>query len=538
MTTDETATGRPDLVIRRCHILADARQETLGGPADILIRDGAVAAVGNDLEASPGCTELDGAGLLAMPGLVNAHLHSPAAFLKGALEGAPLEIFMLRETPPTLGGTESAAICGARALLSAMEMLKRGITAVHDDAFFNPEPDMAAIDAIMGAYQDAGIRATVALDQPELAEVDKYPFLGELLPADLREALSRRPRMTGADLLDLYRAFIDRWHGAADGRLRCAVSCSAPQRVTPEYLQALTELSDAHDLPFNVHVLETRLQRVLGQEKYGKSLVRYLDNLGCLDARKQVIHAVWIDADDIEALARSGCVVAHNPVSNLKLGSGVMPFRALREAGVPICLGTDEAPCDDTANLWGALKAGALLQKIADPEWTRWPTAAELLSAALDGGARSLRRDDIGRIAPGARADIALLDMKALSFLPLNDIRRQLVYCEDGSSVRHVLVDGEVVVRDGRLTRLDEAAAREEIAAAYAEWAPRLGAIEEHAARLEPYYRQMMEKALAVDVGMSRWVPRFPISLDQPDRTSSPPAIDDERASIRSGDST
>jgi 5-methylthioadenosine/S-adenosylhomocysteine deaminase len=389
-------------------------------------------------------------------------------------------------------------------------MLKRGITAVHDDAFFNPEPSMETIDAIMSAYRDTGIRATVALDQPEVAEVEKYPFLADILPDDLLGVLSQPPRMTGADLLALYGEFIARWHGAHGDRLRCAVSCSAPQRVTPEYLEALTDLSRAKDLPFNVHVLETRLQRVLGQEKYGKSLVRYLDDLGCLDARKQVIHAVWIDEADIEPLAQSGALVAHNPISNLKLGSGVMPFRALREAGVPLCVGTDEAACDDTANLWGVLKTGALIQKVADPDWTRWPSAQEMLECAWSGGARSLRREDIGQIAPGARADIALLDLGALSFLPLNDIRRQLVFCEDGSAVRHVLVDGEIVVRDGRLTRMDEDAVRAEIAAAYAEFAPRLAEIQAHAARLEPHYRAMYDRSLARDVGMSRWIGRFP----------------------------
>lgn len=497
------------LLLRGCLYLADASQPVPVGPTDVRIVDGAICEIGPNL-AAPGVVEFDARGLLAIPGLVNAHLHSPAAFLKGALVDAPLEIFMLRETPPTLGGAESPAVCRARALLSAMEMLKRGITAVHDDAFFNPEPTMDAIDAIMGTYRDVGIRATVALDQPEVAEEEKYPFLGDILPESLRQSLSRPPRMTGADLLDVYRDFISRWHGAAGDRLRCAVSCSAPQRVTPGYLEALTELSQQRDLPFNVHVLETRLQRVLGEVKFGKSLVRLLDDLGCLDARKQVIHAVWIDEDDIARLARSGALVAHNPISNLKLGSGVMPFRALRDAGVPICLGTDEAACDDTANLWGAIKTGALIQKIADPEWTRWPTAEELLECAWEGGARSLRRDDIGRIAPGARADIALLDLSALSLLPLNDIRRQLVFCEDGSAVRHVLVDGQVVVRDGRLTRIDEDAARAEIRAAFAEFAPRLAEIEAHATRLEPYYRAMYEQALAHDVGISRWIGRFP----------------------------
>ncbi|MEM1428940.1 MAG: amidohydrolase family protein [Pseudomonadota bacterium] len=498
-----------ETVLRNCVYLADAAQDEPVGPIDILMANGVIQRIGVALQAGD-AAEVDAAGMLAIPGLINAHLHSPAAFLKGALVDAPLEIFMLRETPPTLGGAESPALCRARALLSAMEMLKRGITAVHDDAFFNPGPSMAAIDAIMGAYRDIGIRATVALDQPEVAEVEKYPFLADLLPPDLLRPLSEPPRMRGPELLDLYKAFLARWHGAAGDRLRCAVSCSAPQRVTPDYLGALTELSRDYDLPFNVHVLETRLQRVLGQEKYGKSLVRYLDDLGCLDARKQVIHAVWIDRGDIEHLAAAGAIVAHNPISNLKLGSGVMPFRALRAAGVPLCLGTDEAACDDTANLWGVMKTGALVQKIADPEWTRWPSAEEMLDCAWAGGARSLRRDDIGRIAPGARADIALLDLRALSFLPLNDIRRQLVFCEDGSAVRHVFVDGEMVVRDGSLTRIDEDALRDEIAAAYAEFAPRLKEIEAHATRLEPYYRAMYAKSLDRDVGMSRWIGRFP----------------------------
>src|SRR5206468_6835681 len=122
------------------------------------------------------------------------------------------------------------------------------------------------------------------------------------------------------------------------------------------YLQALSELSARHDIPHNMHILETRLQRVFGDEVLGRSLVRYADDLGVLDERAMVIHAIWIDDDDVDLLAASGCSVAHNPISNLKLGSGVMPWRALHDAGVPIALGTDEATADDGINMWSVLK--------------------------------------------------------------------------------------------------------------------------------------------------------------------------------------
>ena len=182
----------PDTIVKNCYYLKDEHQSEVKGPIDILIRDGIICEMGTFIEANESET-FDASGLLAIPGLINSHLHSPAAFLKGALVDAPLEIFMLREMPPTLKGFESPAICRARALLSAVEMLKRGITAVHDDAFFNPSPSMDCINAIMGEYAEVGIRATVAIDQPELSEVEKYPFLGELLNKNYIQFFHKNP---------------------------------------------------------------------------------------------------------------------------------------------------------------------------------------------------------------------------------------------------------------------------------------------------------------------------------------------------------
>ncbi|MBS0452638.1 MAG: amidohydrolase family protein [Proteobacteria bacterium] len=501
----------PSLLIRNAHVLTldDVGHEW--PRADIVIEGGRIAAIGPDAGRDwprPFGRVIDAEGQLAMPGLINAHFHSPGNLMKGMLPGYPLEIFMLHEVPPLAPSGDANRVAYVRTMLGALEMLRRGITAVHDDAYHVPVASTGSIDAIMQAYQDAGIRATVAIDQPNIVEYDKYPYLAEILPESDRRAMDAAPRQSGDELIALYRYLIERWHGAADGRLAAAVSCSAPQRVTVDYFQALSALSKQHDLPFNIHILETKLQRVLGQEKFGKSLVRYVHDLGLLDERMMVIHAIWIDDEDIALLARSGCTVAHNPVCNLRLGSGVMPYRALRDAGVPICMGTDEMNTDDSVNLWFVAKTAALLHTLATPDYDRWPQPGEILHAATRGGARALRRaGDLGQLAAGCAADIALLDLDTVSFTPLNDLSRQLVHCEDGGSVRTTIVDGRVVFEDGRITTVDERALRAELRELMKDYRKQAAAAAQDAQRLETPYRQMYERACAQDVGMNRWLP-------------------------------
>ena len=494
-------------LIRNAHVLTFDAQGRDYPRADILIDGDRIAAIGPaPLPGAEGARVIEAAGKLAMPGLINGHFHSQASFLAGALANRPLELFMLFEVPP--GGTAKPdpRLTYLQTLLGAIEMLKCGVTAVHDDAFHNPCPTQDSISALMRAYAESGLRATVSINHQNLVEYEKLPFLGELLPADIRAAMERTPRATTAEMADLYRWFLSAWHGAEGGRLRIAVSNSAPQRVSEDYFAFLSAFSREHDLAFSIHLLETKTQRVLGQTRWGKSLVRHVHDLGFLDERVMAIHAIWVDDDDVALLADAGCVVAHNPVCNLKLGSGIMPFRKLRDAGIPIALGSDEKAADDSTDMWAVAKMASLIHRVTDPDYLTWPEPKEILDCLLHGGARGMRHAGIGTLEAGKQADLILLDLDHPAFTPLNDIRRQLVYCANGSAVALTMVAGRIVVERGKLLTVDETAIRAEIRERTAALHRDLAETAKAAERLEPYYREMYHRAAATDVGFSRWL--------------------------------
>lgn len=493
-----------DCLFTNARLLDQAAPEGLGPRTCLRVSGGRIAGVG-DLTPARGERVIDGKGDLLMPGLVNGHFHSSVNHMKGRLPGMPLEIFMLYECPEldVLRPTPREAYL--RTMLGCIEMLETGTTSVQDDCFFVPEPEPDIIDAVMQAYADSGIRARLAIDQPVVPELDKLPFLADQLPPSLKAELSKSPRVGHAEMTALNRHLIQRWHGAAEGRLQAAVSISAPQRVTPEYFAELDEISRAHDLPFYAHMLETRLQRVFGQERLGgRSLVRYTADLGLLSDRMNIIHAIWIDEADMDLIAASGATVAHNPNSNLRLGSGIMPFRALRDRGVNICLGVDEAIADDAVNMWQVVKTAGMIHSLTEPDWLLWPRAEEVLEAATVGGGRAMRVPRLGSLSIGAPADLNLIDLTALPFLPLNHAPRQVVHCETGSSVRLTMVAGRVVAEGGRVCGLDRAG----LLAEAAEVLGQKRRVVEDAARLMddrlPFYRAMYLRAMQTPVPMAR----------------------------------
>jgi 5-methylthioadenosine/S-adenosylhomocysteine deaminase len=497
------------VLFRQVLVYDAASPDGMTGPVDVLVDNDRISAVGPDLAAPRGVRIVEGRQRhLLVPGLINAHFHSPANHLKGAVRSLPLELFMLFESPPDPMLTPTPREAYLRTMLGAIEMLQRGITCVQDDAFLMPFPDPEIIDAVASAYRDSGIRAFLALDQPELTEAEKLPFTTDL-DATTRAAFNQPAPAKAKQLLEAYDHLIGTWHGAADDRIRAAVSISAPQRVSLDYFAAIDDLAERHGLPLYAHMLETKVQRTLMTEQPrfdGKSLVRYTAAHGLLKPHTNVIHAVWVDDADLAAIAEAGSTVVHNPVSNLRLGSGVLRWRAMLEQGIPVALGTDEAICDDTINVWTVAKTAGLIHNVSGLDSDEWPTPTEVLDALWRGGARATRRDDLGAIAPGMLADLALVDLHAIAFTPLNDLREQLVHCEDGRDVVLTMVAGQVVAEHGHVTSVDETALLDEVREVFAKKLPAVRASQASADQLFPAYQHIVRRAAATDVGFTRWL--------------------------------
>jgi 5-methylthioadenosine/S-adenosylhomocysteine deaminase len=245
-----------------------------------------------------------------------------------------------------------------------------------------------------------------------------------------------------------------KWHGAANGRIRAILGPIGPQWCSDELLQAATEVSLTRGVPLHMHALESKLQAVQAQLLYGRPIVEHLDALGVLTRNLTLNHAIWLTDGEIERLGARGCSISHNPLSNLKLGSGVARVRDLKRAGVNVALGTDGTSTSDRADMLRSLGMAALIHRVGDMDYETWVTAEEAFEMATIGSAGSTGlADDIGTIEVGKKADLVLLDREDYGFIPLYRPVQQLAYAVNSDAVRTVLVDGEVVMDERVLTR-------------------------------------------------------------------------------------
>src|ERR1700733_12614639 len=426
--------------------------------ADVAVAGDKIAGISSNYrtEGAPDIEIIDARDHLVLPGFVNAHYHSHDVLAKGTLEEVPLESWRLYALPPQYP-PRSAEEIYARTLLGAFESLRSGMTTIQDMLTLYPYEDRH-MDAVMRAYQEVGIRVVFALQYADGKGIETVPFWKDTFPTELHPLLS-----TAAEperQIDLIGHFeTTRLKSPPPPRVSWALGPSAPERCSAALLRRTIELARRYDIPIYTHIYESRgiaLQARLSLPEYSGLLIRRLAEEGVLDRRLNFAHSVWLSREEIDLLAEYDAGVVLNPQGNLKMKCGIAPIRTLQNAGVRIGLGCDNCRCSDAQNMFVAMKLFALLAAVSDPI-PGPPQAVAALRAATEAGAEGARLGGVlGRIAPGLKADLTLVDTRDPTFSPLNSAARQLVHIEAGRGVRHVMVDGKVVVRDRQLTTVSE----------------------------------------------------------------------------------
>jgi 5-methylthioadenosine/S-adenosylhomocysteine deaminase len=472
--------------------------------ADVSIEGGRIAAVGDGPGA--GSEELDCTRFAVVPGIVNAHNHSNENWFRGRFDNLPLEPWMLFSYPVLANPVQSDREIYVRTLLGGLEMIRSGATCVVDYVYELAGWTEESIGAVARAYRDLGVRAVIVIGMSDRAFDEVVVLDLDLVPDDLRRRLGPEKPPDWPEWEAFARFAVERYHRPEEG-ISIGLGPSGPQRCTDVMLQACAALADELDLTIHIHVLETRMQALSGMKMYGKTLPAHLHELGFLGPRVSFEHGIWLTEADIDLVARTRTSVTHNPISNLKLGSGIAAIPVLLDAGVNVAMGSDGMSSNDGNDLYATLKVAGLLHKLWDIDFERWLGAREAWQMATRGGAQAAGDDGLGTIESGRRADLVLLDLESRVFTPLNNPLHQIVFCSATNAVHSTMVAGRWVLRDGRVTGVDEAGILAEGREVGRAVVGRHGEAWELGERLHTAVRGGWLEALATDVGINRSIP-------------------------------
>ena len=431
-------------------------------PTDILIEDDRIAAVGPaGMDAPDGAQVVDASNRLLVPGLINAHTHGHGGLSKGSGDRWTLELLL--NAGPWMSAERTHEHKYLAAKICALEMLRKGCTACYDLYYEFPGPSSAGLQAAGRAYQDAGMRSVMAPMVADRTFFEATPGLLEALPAALRERTAKVASNPAEVTLAACESILESWSLDRNWS-RPALAPTIPLHCTDAFISRCRDLAKDFGAGLQMHLAESKVQAVAGMQRYGKTLTAHLDDLGFLGDNFTAAHCVWLDADDIQRLSDTGASIAHNPGSNLRLGSGIAAAREMTDCGVNVGIGTDGAQCSDNQNVFEAMRFASFVSRVRSHDPDTWLATEQVFDMATRGSARALGfGDDLGRLAPGAFADIVFLDLGHPHYWPLNDATNQLVHTEDGSAVHSVMTGGQMVLEAGQFLNEDMGALQRQV---------------------------------------------------------------------------
>jgi cytosine/adenosine deaminase-related metal-dependent hydrolase len=423
-----------DLLICNATVVTMNPSREILAPADVLIQGDRIAQVGRRLSAkAPPHRVLDATGLVVLPGLIHGHLHACQTLFRNQADGLELLSWLRQRIWPMEAAHDERSM-RASADLTFAELMKSGSTAALD---------MGAVhhtDAIFESARDCGFRLTGGKAMMDFGD-------------DLHSALKET---TSASLAESAR-LIDAWHGSQGNRLRYALAPRFALSCTEELLRASAALARERSVRLHTHASENAAECEAVRRRTGKDNVEYLHSVGISGKDVALAHCVWLRPEEHRILSETGTHVCHCPSANLKLASGLARIPELLNQGVNVCLGADGAACNNNLDIFTEMRLAALIHKPRAGPAAMPP--ARILEMATLGGAKLLGLEgEIGSIEPGKRADLAVLDLAAAHTAPNGDLLSRIVYSAHASDVRHVVIDGKVVVRHRELLTLDERA--------------------------------------------------------------------------------
>src|SRR5712692_3726721 len=419
------------ILIKGGHVVTMDKRDSIVR-VDLLIRDGRIAGLGGD-DSTNVDEVIDANGCAVLPGFVQTHLHLCQTLFRGAADDLSLIDWLKKRVWP-MEAAHTAESIRASARLGIAELIKGGTTCALT------METVRHTEEVFRVVEESGFRATVGK-----CMMDRGDDIPRELFEETHESVQESLRL------------IDKWHGRADGRIRC---CFAPRfaiSCTRELLSEVAHLARERGAMIHTHAAENKNECEIVERETDRRNVAYLDSVGISGAHVMLAHCIHLDDEEMETLARTKTNVAHCPSSNLKLGSGIARVSEMLSRGISVSLGADGAACNNRLDMFTEMRTAALLQKaLHGPEVL--PAARALRMATID-GARALVLDkEIGSLELGKRADVILVDLAQTHSLPArDDVVSALVYSAGSSDVRTTIIDGRVVMRAGQLLTLNEA---------------------------------------------------------------------------------
>ena len=444
---------------------------------DVQVVDGVIAAIAPSLEVVG--TAINGENKLLLPGFFNAHTHSSEMWQRGAIPPFPLELWLAELYDFVPLDIEKVYLS---ALGTAVETLLTGGTSVVDHLVLIPGKELETIATAVRAYREVGIRAFVSpLIQDE--------SLSAGIPSGETEQNHEPYFRSTQATLDLIEEAVRQFHRPDEG-VSILVAPTGIQLCSDALFEGCSELSNKYNLCRHSHLLETKAQEKLAQEKYGCSAVEHLKRIGYLSDRTSLAHCVHLSDTDITILAETKSTVVHNPLSNLRLGSGIAPILKYRQAGVNVTFGCDGASSNDSQDLLEAIKIGSLLHNVTDLDYQDWITPRQSVEMASLGGAKGLNiADKLGSLTVGKKADLVMYDLTSLSLLPRTDPIGLLVLGRPTNVVHSVWVNGKQIVADGKVTTINVDELRQQLFN-HSQW--HTNRKSQTVAEIEAHYRAVM----------------------------------------------